>query len=255
MSHSLAEVQLEFANALRYQNNGEHCDIVSDHFTDEQRIQIYRNNFVISLSEVLAATYPLTEMLVGEECFQQMARQHVLSYPSTSGDVSGYGEHFEQTIQAFPAVIEAAPYLGEVALYEWQKDSLVRFSSQADVDQRPLSCLADVPQEQQGALVFHLKDSITLIHSSYTIIALEHAIYQQQLDGLDINQAEFGVLIRAENSQVESHSLSKESHQLLTKLQSGRTLSAIDPLLLQHLNTVMALNVISGFSINAELET
>ena len=255
MSHSLADVQLEFANALRYQNNGEHCDIVSDHFTDEQRIQIYRNNFVISLSEVLAATYPLTEILVGEECFQQMARQHVLNYPSTSGDVSGYGEHFEQTIQAFPAVIEAAPYLGEVALYEWQKDSLVRFTSQADFDQRPLSCLADVPQEQQGALVFHLKDSITLIRSSYTIIALEHSIYQQQLDGLDINQPEFGVLIRAENSQIESHSLREESHRLLTELQSGQTLSAIDPLLLQHLNTVMALNVISGFSINAELET
>ena len=255
MSHSLANVQSEFANALRYQNSGEHCDIVSDHFTDEQRIQIYRNNFVISLSEVLAATYPLTEMLVGEECFQQMARLHVLSYPSTSGDVSGYGEHFEQTIQAFPAVIEAAPYLVEVALYEWQKDSLVRCVSESHVDQRLLSRLADVPQEQQGALVFHLKDSITLINSSYTIIALEQAIYQQQLDGLDINQPEFGVLIRAENSQIESHRLTQESHQLLTEFQSGQTLSAIDPLRLQHLNTVMALNVISGFSINAELET
>ncbi|MEZ8021124.1 DNA-binding domain-containing protein [Vibrio splendidus] len=255
MSHSLADVQLEFANALRYQNSGEHCGIVSDHFTDEQRIQIYRNNFVIGLSEVLAATYPLTEMLVGEECFQQMARQHVLSYPSTSGDVSGYGEHFEHTIQAFPAVIEAAPYLGEVALYEWQKDNLVRCISESHVDQRPLSRLAEVPQEQQGALVFHLRDSITLVNSSYTIIALEHAIYQQQLDGLDINQPEFGVLIRAENSQIESHRLTEESHQLLTELQSGQTLSAIDPLLLQHLNTVMTLNVISGFSINAELET
>ncbi|MFA0308872.1 DUF2063 domain-containing protein, partial [Vibrio splendidus] len=172
-----------------------------------------------------------------------------------SGDVSGYGEHFEQTIQAFPAVIEAAPYLAEVALYEWQKDSLVRCVSESHVDQRPLSRLADVPQEQQGALVFHLKDSITLINSSYTIIALEQAIYQQQLDGLDINQPEFGVLIRAENSQIESHRLTQESHQLLTEFQSGQTLSAIDPLLLQHLNTVMALNVISGFSINAELET
>ncbi|QPK05576.1 DNA-binding domain-containing protein [Vibrio kanaloae] len=255
MSHSLAKVQSEFANALRYQNSGEHCDIVSDHFTDEQRIQIYRNNFVISLSEVLAATYPLTEMLVGEECFQQMARQHVLSYPSTSGDVSGYGEHFEQTIQAFPAVIEAAPYLCEVAMYEWKKDSLMRSVSESKADQHPLTGLADVPPEQQGALVFHLKDSITLINSNYAIIALEHAIYQQKLDGLDINQPEFGVLIRAENSQIESHGLSKENHQLLTELQSGRTLSAIDPLLLQHLNAVMALNVISGFSINAEWET
>ncbi|MEZ9289890.1 DNA-binding domain-containing protein [Vibrio lentus] len=255
MSRSLADVQSEFANALRYQNNGEHCDIVSDHFTDEQRIQIYRNNFVISLSEVLAATYPLTEMLVGEECFQQMARQHVLSYPSTSGDVSGYGEHFKQTIHAFPAVIEAAPYLAEVALYEWQKDSLVRCVSESHVDQRPLSCLADVPQEQQGALVFHLKGSTTLVNSSYTMIALEQAIYQQQLDGLDINQPEFGLLFRAENSQIESHCLTEECHQLLTELQSGQTLAEIDPLLLQHLNTVMALNVISGFSIDAELET
>ncbi|CDT88119.1 conserved hypothetical protein [Vibrio coralliirubri] len=255
MSHSLAEVQLEFANALRYQNSGEHCDIVSDHFTDEQRIQIYRNNFVISLSEVLAATYPLTEMLVGEECFQQMARQHVLTNPSTSGDVSGYGELFEQTIQAFPAVIEAAPYLAEVALYEWKKDSLVRCVSESKVDQRPLAGLADVPPEQQGALVFHLKDSITLINSSYTIIALEHAIYQQQLDGLDINQPEFGVLIRAENSQIESHHLNEQCHQLLREFQSGQMLAAIDPSLLQHLNAVMALNVISGFSINAELET
>ncbi|MEZ9565705.1 DNA-binding domain-containing protein [Vibrio artabrorum] len=255
MSHSLAEVQLEFANALRYQNNGEHCDIVSDHFTDEQRIQIYRNNFVISLSEVLTATYPLTEMLVGEECFQQMARQHILRYPSTTGDVSGYGEHFAQTIQTFPAVIEAAPYLAEVALYEWQKDSLVGCLSKSHIDQRPLAGLADVPPEQQGALVFHLKDSITLIHSSYTIIGLEHAIYQQQLDGLDINQPEYGVLIRAENAQIESHHLSEECHQLLREFQSGQMLAAIDPSLLQHLNAVMALNVISGFSINAELET
>ena len=210
---------------------------------------------MISLSEVLAATYPLTEMLVGEECFQQMARQHVFSYPSTSGDVSGYGEHFEQTIHAFPAVIEAAPYLAEVALYEWQKDSLVRCVSESHVDQRPLSCLADVPQEQQGALVFHLKGSITLVNSSYTMIALEQAIYQQLLDGLGINQPEFGVLIRAENSQIESHCLTEECHQLLTELQSGQTLAEIDPSLLQHLNTVMALNVISGFSIDAELET
>ncbi len=184
-----------------------------------------------------------------------MARQHVLRYPSTSGDVSGYGEHFEQTIQTFPAVIEAAPYLAEVALYEWKKDSLVRCISESHVDQRPLSCLADVPQEQQGALVFHLKDSITLVNSSYTIIALEQAIYQQQLDGLDINQPELGVLIRTENSQVESYRLTEECHQLLTELQSGQALAQINPSLLQHLNTVMALDVISGFSLNDELET
>lgn len=122
-------------------------------------------------------------------------------------------------------------------------------------NQQPISCLASVPQEQQGALVFHLKDSVTLFDSCYALIALEHAIYKQQLNGLDINRAEFGIVIRAENSQLESHSLIKECHQLLIELQSGKALGQVTPSLLQHLNAVMALNVISGFSINDELET
>ncbi|MGU3843968.1 HvfC/BufC family peptide modification chaperone, partial [Vibrio diabolicus] len=50
----LATLQSQFAKALHYQALGEECDIVSDKFTADERIQIYRNNFIISLSEVLA---------------------------------------------------------------------------------------------------------------------------------------------------------------------------------------------------------
>ncbi|MDG2898591.1 putative DNA-binding domain-containing protein, partial [Vibrio parahaemolyticus] len=50
---NLATLQSQFAKALHYQALGEDCDIASDEFTADERIQIYRNNFIVSLSEVL----------------------------------------------------------------------------------------------------------------------------------------------------------------------------------------------------------
>ncbi|MDG3399591.1 DNA-binding domain-containing protein, partial [Vibrio parahaemolyticus] len=70
----LATLQNQFAKALHYQALGDDCDIASDQFTADERMQIYRNNFIISLSEVLSATYPMVEALLGETCFAQIAR-------------------------------------------------------------------------------------------------------------------------------------------------------------------------------------
>ena len=56
---NLATLQSQFAKALHYQALGEDCDIASDEFTADERMQIYRNNFIVSLSEVLSATYPI----------------------------------------------------------------------------------------------------------------------------------------------------------------------------------------------------
>ena len=91
---NLATLQSQFAKALHYQALGEDCDIASDEFTADERMQIYRNNFIVSLSEVLSATYPMVEALLGKECFEQMARQHVLTWqvlPSNNSTKVRYG--------------------------------------------------------------------------------------------------------------------------------------------------------------------
>lgn len=61
----LATLQDQFAKALHYQALGDDCDIASGQFTADERMQIYRNNFIISLGEVLSATYPMVEELLG----------------------------------------------------------------------------------------------------------------------------------------------------------------------------------------------
>lgn len=154
----LAKFQHQFRQALHYQASAESCGIVSDQFSAEQRIQIYRNNFVMSLNEVLALTYPKTLALLGEECFEQMARQHVLSVPLHSGDVSQYGRGFAKTLERFPNVSQAVPYCVEFARLEDQLDESQQQQNEFQMPQywQSLEQLSQLEPAQHQALVLHL---------------------------------------------------------------------------------------------------
>lgn len=248
---SLADLQTTFAKALHYQARGEECNICSDAFSADQRMQIYRNNFIISLSEVLQATYPMLHALWGEECFAQIARQHVLDSPLQSGDVTHYGEHFERTIERFPAVIEAAPYSVEVARFEWHIDLAQQQSNQISLTEAlfPLAQLAQVPAEQHGKIQLHLKPGVIGFHSHYALFSLQQAIDSNQFDGLDIEQTEQGIIASSAENGVWCLAIEQAPYELLRYLQSGCLLTEIPPPLLTHLDGLTQHDLIAGFSL------
>jgi len=251
MTYSLAEIQHQFGQALRYQNQGERCHIASDHFSSEQRIQIYRNNFVISVIDVLKATYPLCEALVGDSCFEQLARQHALSFPPTSGDITTYGKGFEQTIIQFPSVLEAAPYLPDMAKFEWCFDAThAQRQSTLPASFQPLTALPNVEESQHSQLVFLLKTHIVMFQSDFALFTLRQAIQSGQLDGLDIHRPESGFVRHLEDGSLETQIVSAPCYALLDCFIQHSPLGAIAPDLLAHLNTLIELDVIAGFSIH-----
>lgn len=250
MTVSLAQLQSEFGDALRYQSQGEHCQIVSDHFSAEQRLQIYRNNFIISLVDVLKAAYPLVDALVGDECFTQLARQHALVSPPNSGDVTSYGLGFSQTFYQFPAVIEAAPYLPDTAEFEWCCDAANPLLGKAYPEKiQPLAALAQVSEEQHPKLSFILNNQIVLFHSEFALYTLRQTIKSEQLDALNINQPEFGFIRHLPNNQVETQIVSQACYELLACIADQRPLGQTPPEHLSHLNTLIELDVIAGFFI------
>ena len=250
-SPSLSELQSTFAKALHYQASGEDCNICSDVFSADERMQIYRNNFIISLSEVLQATYPMLHALWGEECFEQVARQHVLNYPLQAGDVSHYGEHFEQTIERFPAVIEAAPYSLEVARFEWHIDLAQQLGNQISLadDLRPLAHLSHVPEDQQPQIQLHLKPGVIAFQSSYALFSLQQAINSNNFDGLSLEQAEQGIIAYSAESGVWTLALTAEPYELLNYLLSGCMLTEVPPALLAHLDFLTQHDLLAGFSL------
>src|SRR5689334_21117181 len=54
-------------------------------------LQVYRNNVFASLTEALAAVYPVVKRLVGEPFFNQLARRFIRRHPSRSGNLHDFG--------------------------------------------------------------------------------------------------------------------------------------------------------------------
>lgn len=253
MSHppSLAQLQSCFNAALHYQANAEQCDIVSDDFSAEQRLQIYRNNFIISLSEVLQATYPMLLALWGEECFAQVARQHVLHHPLTSGDVSHYGRGFADTLTQFPSLVEAAPYSAEVARFEWAMDQAIQQHNQtaAPSELRPLDSLGQISPALQGQIRVHLHSSVVGFASCYAVFSLRRAIQQNDFSALNLNQSEQGVIAYQAHCGVWSSALSENEYSLLTQIQAQTLLGDIKPPLLASLDRLNQLDMLAGFTL------
>ncbi|MDV6254196.1 DNA-binding domain-containing protein [Vibrio sp. EA2] len=248
---NLATLQSQFAKALYYQASGEECGITGDLFSADERIQIYRNNFIISLSEVLSTTYPMLEALLGKECFAQIARQHVLTHPLEEGQVAYYGEGFYDTIRLFENVTSQVPYSMEVARFEWAMD-LARQAQRERLptaELTPLNRLAEVNTDQQPLLIFHLHNGVRSFESRYAVFDLFAAIQSQHFEALDINLSQCGAISLKRSGDVLCHALEMEAYQLLDCLEKKLSLGDIAQPLLPYLNTLMLLDLIEGFTL------
>ncbi|MFY2510199.1 DNA-binding domain-containing protein [Vibrio pectenicida] len=251
MTPTLADLQQTFAQALQYQASGDRCHISSDKFTADEYIQIYRNNFIIGLSDVLQTTYPMVHALVGEECFAQLARHHILECPLNSGDVSHYGEHFSTSIAKFTKVIEAVPYIQDVACFEWQVDASAQTLAQTDPDKhsQPIAQLANLTAKQQANVRLQLSPSALTFQSQYAVFSLRLAISANNFTQLNINQAEQGIIISQYDGQCWTMGLDKTSFELVEYLRTGHTLERIPQTHLAYLEALLENQLISGFTL------
>lgn len=245
---SLSQLQHNFSRSLVYQGDVSDCHIHSDHFTAEQRIQIYRNNVVHSFTDVLKAMYPYTLALVGEECFEQIARSHILNTPSLSGNVSNYGQGFEKTISTFPKVIEAAPYIGDVAKFEALGDELkLTLHNSIENEHQPLAMLSQLSAQQQQNICLVTKASVRSFASNYSIFDLIEAIDRNIFDELQLNQSQYGYVQATLDGHLHFHQLEHNDFLLLRAIESNQPLSEINEQQLPSIPSLVDRMLIAGF--------
>src|SRR5918999_702162 len=78
-----------------------------------KRYGVYRNNVATGLTRALAARFPVTEKIVGQEFFTAMARDFVLCNPPSSPVLLHYGEDFADFVSGF-APAASLPYLADI---------------------------------------------------------------------------------------------------------------------------------------------
>lgn len=135
------------------------------------RLRIHAHHYAITLTEALAATYPVVARLVGEACFGGLAREFIQLAPPSSPCLFEYGQGFARYLAAVPTLM-ALPYLPDVARLEW---ALNTARHAPDGPRLPAEALAPLQDRDFSTVVFTLHPATCLIASAFPIDSIWRA--------------------------------------------------------------------------------
>lgn len=187
-------------------------------------LQVYRNNFVLGLSEVLASSYPAVKAMVGEDFFAAAARGFVLAEPLREGAVMHYGEGFGDWLASLPTTAEL-PWLKSLAHFEWALDRAALLP--LELRRWPAERLAAVAPERWEQLVLQPASDILLFESAYPVLAL----WQMALHGgatvTELDAPCWLVLKKLPDHRASPIALPAPAWQLLQGCQQGQPLAQL----------------------------
>ncbi|MBL8471534.1 MAG: putative DNA-binding domain-containing protein [Rhodocyclaceae bacterium] len=220
---ALRELQLQVFDTLFRRGERPLPALRENGLAPARRLQIYRNNMVVSLSDALAAVYPVVVKLVGEDFFRHCARSFIPLHPSRAGHLQPFGREFADFLAQFEAAA-GLPYLPDVARLEWAWHQVFHAAAAPPLD---LARLAAVPEEAREALQFRLQPAARLIDSPFPVLA----IWETNQDAyagdatVDLDAGGQQVLVIQRALEVELYELGRAEHGLLAALAAGATLA------------------------------
>lgn len=200
-------------------------DLVTHNGSDPtRRLDVYRNNVVVSLVDALASTFPVTQQLLGEDFFRAMAQVFVRQQPPRSPVLARYGAQLPAFIAHF-APAASVPYVGNVARLEW-----LRLQALHAADTVPLAidaisqCMAD--PEALARTRWQLASSLQLFSSPFAAVSL-WAAHQEgsgfALENVGVEQAESAWIFRSDLDVMVLQTASG-AHALAQGLHAGAPL-------------------------------
>ncbi|WP_395949701.1 putative DNA-binding domain-containing protein [Aeromonas mytilicola subsp. aquatica] len=240
----LASLQSAFASGLLGQDDAILGHIQPGRFAPDAVLQIYRNNVILGLTEVLASSYPAVAAMVGEAFFAAAARGFVLAEPLEEGSVMHYGEGFGDWLTHLPTT-SALPWLGELARFEWL---LERASLLAPEARRwPAERLAAVPPERWEQLVLLPAGDLLLFESSYPVLGLWQMALHQGATVTELAAPCHLVLKKQRDHRVMPLPLDLAAWSLLLGCRQGEPLARLlaqTPSAAEHLTPLITLDLL-----------
>lgn len=191
------------------------------------RFAVYRNNVVVSLTDALADTFPVTQALVGEEFFRAMARVFLQETPVKTRVLTWLGASFADFIETFPPATSLA-YLSDVARLEMLQ---VRAYHAADAQPIALQTLAQAWADPDA-----LADLQLTLHPSAHLLQSPHAVWSLwaahqdilSIDTVKPELAETVLVFRRELGVEILHVSMAEGHFLVLLMEGAGLAQAAD---------------------------
>ena len=192
MASSLRDTQSRIADAVLDGNLDAVAALVrNDRLKSAERLRIYHNHTLTSLSTALGDNFPVVRRLVGDEFFRAVAKRFVAAHPPRDPCLSAYGAGFADFLADFEPA-RSLPYLPDVARLEWKRIDVTFAPETPALD---LAALAKRPAAAQGRLTLALRPSIGLVMSPYPVDRIWAANQEMDVPPVDLDSGPVRLLI------------------------------------------------------------
>ena len=203
------------------------AEIQGDGLDPTARVAIYRNHIFVTLTEALAATYPVVVRLVDRRFFAYAADGYIRRHPPAGPCLFEYGESLADFLATFPASRHLA-YLPDIARLEWALNRALHAEDAVTLDPRWLAAL---PPDEVGQVRLQLHPSVSLLQSSWPI----DRIWRANQPGADpnatvsLNQGEARLEVYRREDDVVFRTVAPDTYAFRSALASALDLqSAVD---------------------------
>jgi hypothetical protein len=219
----LTKLQDSFAKYLLHQPVDLAELNITGPFSAQQLMNLYRNNFYISITEYLEACFPSVKALVGDEFFSQLAKAFIIKEPLGSANIELYGEKFARFIQQCEQT-QPLPYLNDVAHLDWVLD---RAKSVVEYKDFPFAQLQQVASQAQLKIRFQLQPSTVLISAGCPLLKIWKGIQSGQLEDIDLQQHELVIVHPDKENGAKCYNLSQDQFDFLSAVANGNCLEQL----------------------------
>lgn len=191
------------------------------------RLAVYRNNNNQALTTAMRTAYPMCDKILGEQCFDQLARDYQYHHPLKQSNLNQYGQFFSELLAntiATHTEFAGLEYLSDLAQLEW----LLQLSYYASDgrDCYSLSQLGLLNEEQQASVVMLLRPDVKLLRSKYPLYEL-WLKYQNEQEDIKISAPEdiYHLCIYRDPFRPQVQRISPEQYRVLTDIMLSHSLS------------------------------
>ena len=217
--------------------------------------RLIRNNYV----QALTITYPMLRRLIGGRYLNTFARGYLKRYPSTSGDLFGYGRYFPH----FLLQLESPRLLVELARLEWTCHEV---SQVADAPPLALDQFDVLTSVDPACVRVHLQPTVRLLRFSSPV----HLVWQTpQLDGFttaengqSLPEEDTYILVTRADGIIRVAALAALDYQLLTAMADGRQVDEVERMAIEvdpqfdfarFIGSLIEMNALAGVSMETRL--
>lgn len=221
---TLLELQGAMRASLLHRDSEAISAMLAGHIPAD-RLDIYRNTLIHTLTRALRLSFPVTERLVGEEFFEGAAQLFIAGHPPREAWLDRFGGEFPGYLRAFPPAGSIA-YLGDVAELEWAVNSALHAANVAPLD---VAALGAVGPKDQDRIWFVADPSVSLLRLAFPVDAIWRAVLagdDEALGKVDIESGPVDLLVERRETGIEVERLDEQSWLFLSSLCAGRPIEA-----------------------------